>query len=149
MFVRIQKPTFSIYANTNVIQGLVKPCVPFLNKTKQIMKPTSVSITRENFRFFKPLCTRGLLVTQSTNLDIEKNVEYIFTSNKLLVIHKWSRKYTNKDSIIEHVLDMSNDVGSSFTFVLFAPISYRVSRKTALKGPGFPFTRNYPFLKWL
>ena len=79
------------YAKTNVMQGLVnigKPCVLFLNKTKHIMKSTSMRITRENFRFFKPLCTRGSLMTQFTNLDIEKNLQYIFTSNKMLVIHK-------------------------------------------------------------
>ena len=43
-FVRIQNLTFSIYANTNVIKGLVnieKPFVLFLNKTKHIIKPTS------------------------------------------------------------------------------------------------------------
>ena len=94
MFVRIPKLTFSIYANTNVMRGLVnigKPCVLFLNKTKHIMKSTSMWITRENFQFFKPLCIRESLMTQFTNLDIEKNLQYIFTSNKMLVIHKWSR----------------------------------------------------------
>ena len=46
------KTYFSIYANTNVMQGLVnigKPCVLFLNKTKHIMKSTSMRITRVNF----------------------------------------------------------------------------------------------------
>ena len=45
MFVRIQKHTFNIYANTKVIQGLVnigKSCVLFFNKTKHIMTPTSM-----------------------------------------------------------------------------------------------------------
>ena len=31
-------------------------------------------------------------------------------SSKMLVIHKWSRKYTNKQSITKHVLKVSNDV---------------------------------------
>ena len=73
------------------MQGLVnigKPCVLFLNKTKHIMKPTSMQITRENFQFFELLCTRGPLMTQFTNLDIEKNLQYILTSNEMLVIHK-------------------------------------------------------------
>ena len=42
MFVRIQKLTFSIYAITNVMQGLVnteKPCILLFNKTKCIIKP--------------------------------------------------------------------------------------------------------------
>ena len=85
MFVRNAKLTFSIYSNTNVMQELVnigKPCVLFLNKTKHIMKCTS-----------KPLCARGSLMTQFTNLDIEKNLttynkKHITTSNKMLVIHK-------------------------------------------------------------
>ena len=80
MFVRNAKLTFSIYSNTNVMQELVnigKPCVLFLNKTKHIMKCTS-----------KPLCVRGSLMTQFTNLDIEKNLQHITTSNKMLVIHK-------------------------------------------------------------
>ena len=34
-----------------------------------------------------------------TNLDIAKNLQYIFTSNKMLFIHKLSRKYINKHSI--------------------------------------------------
>ena len=38
-------------------------------------------------------------MTQVTNLDIEKYLQYILRSNKLLVIHKWSRKHSNKDSI--------------------------------------------------
>ena len=29
------------------------------------------------------LCTRGSLMTQFTNLDIEKNLQYILTSNKM------------------------------------------------------------------
>ena len=86
--MRIQKLTFSIYANTIAMQGLVnigEPCVLFLNKTKPIMKSTSMRIMRENFRFFKPFCTRGSLMTQFTNLDVEKDLQYIFTSNKMLV----------------------------------------------------------------
>ena len=62
-----------------------------------------------NFWFFKPLCTRGSLITQFTNFDVETTLQYIFTSNKMLVIHKWSRKYANKPSIIKHVLRVSND----------------------------------------
>ena len=54
---------------------------------------------------------------QFTNLDIEKNIQYIFTSNKMLVIHKWSRKYFNKHSITKHILRMSNDVILMVTFV--------------------------------
>ena len=71
-----ENPFMHIYANTNVMQGLInigKPCVLFLNKTI--------------FRFFKPVCTRGSLMTQFTNLDMEKNLQYIFTSNEMLVIH--------------------------------------------------------------
>ena len=74
MFVRIQNLTFSIYANTNVIKGLVnigKPCVLFLFKTKH-MKSTSMWITRESFWFFKLLCSRGSLMFQFTNLDEKK-----------------------------------------------------------------------------
>ena len=110
MFVRIQKLIFSIYANTNVMQVLVnkgKPFVLFFNKTKHRMKSTGMWITWGNFRFLKPLYTRGSLMTQITNLDIEKNLQYIFTSNKMLVIQKWSRKYTNKHSINKHVLKVS------------------------------------------
>ena len=47
MFVRIQRLTFSIYANTNVMQRLVnigKPYVLFLNKTKHMMK-SSMHVT--------------------------------------------------------------------------------------------------------
>ena len=107
--------------NTNVMQGLVnigKPCVLFLNKTKNIMmKSTSMWITREYFRFFKPLSTRGSLMTQFTNLDLEKNLQYIFISNLMLVIHKWSKKYTDKHSIIKHVLKVSNDVKLMLNFI--------------------------------
>ena len=102
------------------MQGLVnigKTCVLFLNKTKHIFKSTSMQVTTENFRFFKPLCTRGSLMTQFTNFDIEKNLQCIFKSNKMLVIHKWSRKYTNKHSIIKRVLKVSNDVRRMLKFI--------------------------------
>ena len=49
-------------------------------------------------------------MTLSSNLDIEKNLKCIFTSNKMLAIHKRSRKYTNKHSITKHVLKVSNGV---------------------------------------
>ena len=49
-------------------------------------------------------------MTLFSNLDIEKNLKCIFTSNKMLVIHKRSRKYTNKHSITKHVLKVSNGV---------------------------------------
>ena len=45
MFGRIQKLTFSIYVNKNIMQGLVnieKPCVLFFKKTKHIIKPTTI-----------------------------------------------------------------------------------------------------------
>ena len=45
MFVRIQKLTFNNYVNANVMQELVnieKPCVPFFNKTENIIKSTSM-----------------------------------------------------------------------------------------------------------
>ena len=48
-------------------------------------------------------------MTQFTNLDIEKNLQYIFTSNKMLVILKCSRNYTNKHNITKRVLKMSQD----------------------------------------
>ena len=41
-------------------------------------------------------------MTQFTNLDIEKNLQ--FTSNKILVIHKGSREYTDKHNITKHLL---------------------------------------------
>ena len=56
-------------------------------------------------------------MTQFTNLDIEKNLQYISTSNIMLVIHKWSRKYTYKHSIIKHNLKVSNDVILVFSFI--------------------------------
>ena len=73
--------------------------------------------TWENFRFFKPLCTKESLMTQFTNLDTEKNLQYLFTSNKMLVIHKLSRKYTNTNSITKHVLKVSNDVIILLNFI--------------------------------
>ena len=42
----------------------------------------------ENFRLSKPLCAGGSLMTQFINLDIEKNLHYMYTSSKMLVIHK-------------------------------------------------------------
>ena len=119
-FVRIQNLTFSIYANTNVIKGLAnieKPFVLFLNKTKHIIKPTSTWFTWNNFRFFKTLCTRGSLMTKFTNFDMEKNLKYIFTSNKMLVIHKWSMIYTNKHTITKHVMKVGNNVMLMLNFI--------------------------------
>ena len=49
-------------------------------------------------------------MTQFTYLDIEKNVQYISTLNEILIIHKWSRKYTKAHSITKHVPKVSNDV---------------------------------------
>ena len=74
------------------MQGLVnieKPCVPFFNKTKHNQVYKHVSELRENlFQFFNLLCTRGSLITRFTNMDIEKNLQYIFTSNEMLAVHK-------------------------------------------------------------
>ena len=81
------------------------------------MNSTSMWIMRENFQFLKPSCTRWSLMTQFTNFDIEKNLQYIFTSNIMLVIHKWSRKCTNKHSIIKHVLKLSNDAILTVNFI--------------------------------
>ena len=130
MFVRIQKLTFSISVNANDLQGLVnaeKPRVLFFNKTKHIIKPTNVWPTWNNFRCFKPFCTRGSQMTQFTNLDIEKNLSikikktyiktYIFTSNKMLVIHKWSTKYTYKHSVTKLVLEVSNGFILMISFI--------------------------------
>ena len=52
------------------------------------MKSTSMSTAKENFRFLKPLRTRGSLMTQFTNLDMEKDLQYIVRSNIILGIHK-------------------------------------------------------------
>ena len=99
----MQKFKFSIYVNTNVIQGLVckkKPRVLFFSKAhNQACK--HVNCMRK-FSIFK--CTRGSLMIQFTNTDIGKNMHYIFTQNKMLVIRKWSSKYTNKSSITKHAL---------------------------------------------
>ena len=58
------------------------------------------------------------VMTQFTNLGIEKNLQYIFTSNNShQVIHKWSRKYNNKHSIIKHVLKLSNDIILMLNFI--------------------------------
>ena len=119
-FVIIQNLTFSIYVNTNVIKGLInieKPFVLFLNKTKHIIKPTNTWSTWNNFRFFKTLCTRGSLMTKFTNFDMEKNLKYIFTSNKMLVIHKCSMIYTNKHTITKHVMKVGNNVMLMLTFI--------------------------------
>ena len=62
--------------------NIEKACVLFFNKTKPIIKPTSMWATWENFRYLKLLCTKGSLMTQVTNLDIENNLQYKFTSNK-------------------------------------------------------------------
>ena len=113
MFVRIQKLKFSIYVNTNVMQvsvNIEKQCVIVFNKTKHIIQSTSMWTTLKNFGFFKSLRTRGSLMTQFTNIDIEKNLLYIFISNKILFIRKWSRKYTNKHSITKHLLKVKNEV---------------------------------------
>ena len=74
------------------MQGSVnieKPCVPFFNKTKHNQAYKHVSEPRENFfQFFNLLCTRGSLITKFTNMDIEKNLQYIFTLNEMLAVHK-------------------------------------------------------------
>ena len=57
------------------------------------------------------------LMTQFTNLDIEKNLQYIFTSNIMLVTQKWFKKHTNKHTIIKHVLKVNNDVILMFSFI--------------------------------
>ena len=54
---------------------------------------------------------------QFTNTDIGKNMHYIFTQNKMLVIRKWSSKYTNKGSITKHALKVKNDVILMFNFI--------------------------------
>ena len=56
-------------------------------------------------------------MTQFSNLDIEKDLQYIFTSNKMLVIYKLSRKYTNKRRIAEHLLKVRNDVIIMLNFI--------------------------------
>ena len=56
-------------------------------------------------------------MTQFTNLDIEKNLQYILPSNIMLVTHNLSRKCTNKYSIIKHVLEVSNDVILILNFI--------------------------------
>ena len=71
------------------MQGLVnveKPCVPSFNKTKH----------NQDYKHMNYVSTRGSLMTQFSNFDIEKTLQYIITSNKMLVILKWSRKYTTK-----------------------------------------------------
>ena len=98
-FRGVPGPTFKLWEGSRVPRFRV----PLLHHAR-IMKSTSMWITMENFRFLKPLCTRGSLMTQFTNLDIERNLQYIFTSNKMLVIHKWSRRYTNKHSAAKQVL---------------------------------------------
>ena len=56
-------------------------------------------------------------MTQFSNLDIEKDLQYIFTSNKMLVIYKLSRKYTNKRRIAEYLLKVRNDVIIMLNFI--------------------------------
>ena len=80
MFVRTQKLTFCIYVNKKVIQGLVKTDKHMFYFIIKLIKPASMWKTWEHFRFFKLLCTRGSLMTQITNLVIEKNLRYIFTT---------------------------------------------------------------------
>ena len=63
IFVRIQKLTFSIYVNANLMKGLEnieKSCVLFFNKTIHNIKPTGMWPTWENFRFFKPFCNQRI-----------------------------------------------------------------------------------------
>ena len=68
-----------------------KTLCSIFNKTKHMIKLTIMWSAWENFRLSKPLCSKASLMTQFTNLDIEKNLPYILTSNKMLVISKWSR----------------------------------------------------------
>ena len=72
---------------------------------------------RRKFSILQTLCTSGSLMTQFANLDIEKNLQCIFTSNKMLVSHKWSTKYTNKYSIIKNVLKVSNVIILMLNFI--------------------------------
>ena len=53
-------------------------------------------------------------MTQLTNLEIEKFLQYLFTSNKIVVIRKWSRKW---HSIIKRVLKVSNDAKLMLSYV--------------------------------
>ena len=48
--------------------------------------------------------TRLSLMTQFTNMDIEKNLQDIFTSNKMLVIHKWETLNDQGNTIINIAL---------------------------------------------
>ena len=77
--------------------------------------------TRKKLRiwtlFTQCLCTIGSLMTQFTNLDIEENLAYIFKSNKMLAIHKGSRKCNKKDSITKSMLKVRNDVILMFHFI--------------------------------
>ena len=61
--------------------------------------------TRKKLRiwtlFTQCLCTIGSLMTQFTNLDIEENLAYIFKSNKMLAIHKGSRKCNKKIALLK------------------------------------------------
>ena len=102
-----------------------KPSVLFLNKTKRMIKSTSMSITITIFWFFKPLCTRRSLMTQFTNLDIERNLQYIFIWNKMLVIRKWSRRYTNKHTTAKQAVKVSNDVMVMLKFICWNYSIYR------------------------
>ena len=70
------------------LKNIEKPCVLFFKKINHINNPTSMSTTLESIWFFKSLCIKGSLMTQFTNFDIEKNLQYVFTSNKMLAIHK-------------------------------------------------------------
>ena len=121
MFVRIQKLIFSINANTNVMQVLVNienPCALFFNKTKHIIEVYKHMNYVRKLSIFKPLCTRGSLMTQVTNLDIEKYLQCILRSNEILVIHKWSRKHSIKIALLKvKVLKVRKDVIFMFNFI--------------------------------
>ena len=89
----------------------------FFNRTKPIIKPTSKWNTWKKFCFFKSLFPRGSLMTQFTNLGLEKKSAIHIHVKKMLVIHERSRKCTNKHRITKHVLKVNNDVIFMFRFI--------------------------------
>ena len=92
-----------------------------MQRLVNIGKPYALFFNKTIFYYknyvFQPLCTRGPPTTQFANLNIEKNLVYLFTSNKMLVCSKSSNKYANKHSISKHVLNMSHDVVLMLSFI--------------------------------
>ena len=84
-------------------------------------------------------------MTQFINLGIEKYLQYIFTSNKMQVIHKWSRKYTNKHSITKDVLKVSYDVIHMHNFISWKLHCLWVTWQNDNKATWNFFT----YIKWL